>query len=61
MRPVLAPGAVQFEILSGYNPLPAKPAKTIAATKDADGDCAEVGVPTKRKRLRRASLPQRRW
>ena len=25
--PMVAPGAVQFEILSGYNPLPAKPAK----------------------------------
>jgi type IV pilus assembly protein PilN len=33
---VTAPGAVQFEILSGYNPLPAKPLKEVAA-KDGDG------------------------
>jgi type IV pilus assembly protein PilN len=30
------PGAVQFEILSGYNPLPAKPVKEISATKEAE-------------------------
>jgi type IV pilus assembly protein PilN len=30
-----APGAVQFEILSGYNPLPPKPAKEIAASRTA--------------------------
>jgi type IV pilus assembly protein PilN len=34
--PVTVPGAVQFEILSGYNPLPAKPAKEISATKEDD-------------------------
>ncbi len=34
--PVTAPGAVQFEILSGYNPLPAKPVKEISAAKDDD-------------------------
>lgn len=33
--PVVAPGAVQFEILSGYNPLPAK---TVKETKSADKD-----------------------
>jgi type IV pilus assembly protein PilN len=34
--PVTMPGAVQFEILSGYNPLPAKPVKeTKGAEKDA--------------------------
>jgi type IV pilus assembly protein PilN len=32
--PVTMPGAVQFEILSGYNPLPAKPVKETSATKD---------------------------
>jgi type IV pilus assembly protein PilN len=32
--PVTMPGAVQFEILSGYNPLPAKPAKEISAKED---------------------------
>jgi type IV pilus assembly protein PilN len=41
---MLAPGAVQFEILSGYNPLPPKPKET-AAAKDEDGDSAkEVAV-----------------
>jgi type IV pilus assembly protein PilN len=35
--PVVAPGAVQFEIWSGYNPLPAKPVKAAKSTdKDAD-------------------------
>jgi type IV pilus assembly protein PilN len=34
--PVTMPGAVQFEILSGYNPLPAKPVKELSATKDGD-------------------------
>jgi type IV pilus assembly protein PilN len=36
---MLAPGAVQFEILSGYNPLPAKP---VSATKDVDEDASKV-------------------
>jgi type IV pilus assembly protein PilN len=34
---MVAPGAVQFEILSGYNPLPAKPLKEVSANKDGDG------------------------
>jgi type IV pilus assembly protein PilN len=34
--PVTVPGAVQFEILSGYNPLPAKPVKEVSAAKDGD-------------------------
>jgi type IV pilus assembly protein PilN len=38
--PMLAPGAVQFEILSGYNPLPAKPA---SAAKGAEGDSPKAG------------------
>jgi len=33
---LLAPGAVQFEILSGYNPLPAKSEKEIVAAKDGE-------------------------
>jgi type IV pilus assembly protein PilN len=37
--PVLPPGAVQFEIWSGYNPLPANPVKTDVA-KDSDEDSA---------------------
>ena len=34
---LLAPGAVQFEILSGYNPLPAKGGKEGSAKKEGDG------------------------
>jgi type IV pilus assembly protein PilN len=37
---MLAPGAVQFEILSGYNPLPAKP---VSATKDVEGGSPKAG------------------
>jgi type IV pilus assembly protein PilN len=46
--PVLPPGAVQFEIWSGYNPLPAKPVKSNVA-KDADEDSASTGTVEKRK------------
>jgi type IV pilus assembly protein PilN len=42
--PVTMLGAVQFEILSGYNPLPAKPVKEISATKDSDSTKTAVGV-----------------
>jgi type IV pilus assembly protein PilN len=42
---MLAPGAVQFEILSGYNPLPAKTVKAVSAEKDEEGDSPkEVAV-----------------
>jgi type IV pilus assembly protein PilN len=40
--PVTVPGAVQFEILSGYNPLPAKTVKEISTTNDDDS--TKVGV-----------------
>jgi type IV pilus assembly protein PilN len=40
---LLAPGAVQFEILSGYNPLPAKPVKETSSAKD-EGDSPKVVV-----------------
>jgi type IV pilus assembly protein PilN len=33
----LAPGAVQFDVLSGYNPLPEKQVKEVSTSKDADG------------------------
>jgi type IV pilus assembly protein PilN len=52
--PVLPPGAVQFEILSGYNPLPAKP---VSATKDAVGDSPKVGT-TKKTATPKSSLPK---
>jgi type IV pilus assembly protein PilN len=38
---MVVPGAVQFEILSGYNPLPAKP----IVAKDAEGDGSKVAAP----------------
>jgi hypothetical protein len=41
---MLAPGAVQFEILSGYNPLPPKPVKEASAEKDDEGDSPKVAV-----------------
>ena len=44
---MLAPGAVQFEILSGYNPLPAKPVKEASADKDEDGDSPKEVVVKK--------------
>ena len=47
--PVTMPGAVQFEILSGYNPLPAKPVKEISATKDDDSTKAGVKKATRSK------------
>ena len=53
---VLAPGAVQFEILSGYSPLPAKP-KEVAATKDADGDGSKARV-MKQDMVRKSPLPR---
>ena len=51
--PVTMPGAVQFEILSGYNPLPAKPVKEIAAAKD-DGSTKAV----KKARPSKSTLPK---
>jgi type IV pilus assembly protein PilN len=52
--PMLAPGAVQFEILSGYNPLPAKP---VSATKDAEGDSPKAGE-TKKATPPKGSVPK---
>jgi type IV pilus assembly protein PilN len=51
---VLAPGAVQFEISSGYNPLPAKP---VLAAKDGESSSPKVGV-TKKKTAPKSSLPK---
>ena len=39
----LVPGAVQFEILSGYNPLPPKPPKEISPTKIAGDASPKTG------------------
>jgi type IV pilus assembly protein PilN len=44
---MLAPGAVQFEILSGYNPLPAKPVKEASTEKDDDSDSPKEVVVKK--------------
>ena len=54
--PVTMPGAVQFEILSGYNPLPAKPVKEISATKN--GDSTKVGVGAKKATPPKRSNPK---
>jgi type IV pilus assembly protein PilN len=54
---ILAPGAVQFEILSGYNPLPAKPVKEVAAKKDAEGDGSKARV-IKKDMVRKTPLPR---
>jgi type IV pilus assembly protein PilN len=48
---VAAPGAVQFEILSGYNPLP-KPVKETATAKDGDAGAPKAG-PAKKADVRR--------
>ena len=55
--PLLAPGAVQFEILSGYNPLPAKPAKEASATKDEEGDSPKAST-TKKSGHSKSALPK---
>ena len=46
--PVLPPGSVQFEIWSGYNPLPARVVKT-AAVKDTDEESVGGEVVQKQK------------
>jgi type IV pilus assembly protein PilN len=50
-----APGAVQFEILSGYNPLPSKP----IVVKDKDGDEPKVTAPKRAARPKSLSLSPR--
>jgi len=39
-----APGAVQFEILSGYNPLPPKPAKEPSTKEDREHESPKAGI-----------------
>jgi type IV pilus assembly protein PilN len=53
---MLAPGAVQFEILSGYNPLPAKPVKETSA-KDEDGD-SQKEIAVKKHASPKSGLPK---
>jgi type IV pilus assembly protein PilN len=60
VAPTLAPGAVQFEILSGYNPLPTKPVsatKGDSATKAAEGNSAKAGGAKKAATAKKA-LPK---
>ena len=48
---VTVPGAVQFDVLSGYNPLPERSTKDVAAKgkgDSAEGDSAAGGVKKKR-------------
>ena len=56
---VLAPGAVQFEILSGYNPLPAKSVKEGSAKKEEKGDAPKVHMTKKPSTPRGTPLPPR--
>jgi type IV pilus assembly protein PilN len=54
-----APGAVQFDVLSGYNPLPEKLVK-VTAGKDkngADGESPVGGVKKKRATAPKSALP----
>jgi type IV pilus assembly protein PilN len=51
--PVLPPGSVQFEIWSGYNPLPARVVKT-SAVKDTDEESVGGDVVQKQKNPRPA-------
>ena len=53
--PVTMPGAVQFEILSGYNPLPAKSEKEIAAAKNGELPKVKTERATSAKRLQSKS------
>lgn len=54
--PVLPPGAVQFEIWSGYNPLPAKPV-TAVAVRDEDESSPSTTAPVKKlKNPRRSQI-----
>ncbi len=46
--PMVAPGAVQFEILSGYNPLPAKPANAKSADARLDESDKLTGTKSNR-------------
>jgi type IV pilus assembly protein PilN len=49
---LMAPGAVQFDVLSGYNPLPEKSAKDVAAKGKggaAEGDSPADGVKKKKR------------
>jgi hypothetical protein len=52
---MLAPGAVQFEILSGYNPLPAKSGKEASTKKEADGAAKVAATGATRKAATRRS------
>jgi type IV pilus assembly protein PilN len=55
-----APGAVQFDVLSGYNPLPEKPMKDVAAKDKKDkGDATEgdSGAVKKKRTTPKSALP----
>jgi type IV pilus assembly protein PilN len=54
---VVAPGAVQFEILSGYNPLPLKPVKETSTTKKAESGSTKGGA-VKKRTSPKSSLPK---
>jgi type IV pilus assembly protein PilN len=57
----LAPGAVQFDVLSGYNPLPEKHVKEVSTAKDEDGAAEGDSTAATRKKARRtpkSALPK---
>jgi type IV pilus assembly protein PilN len=51
---MVVPGAVQFEILSGYNPLPAKPA-VVVKDKDVSEDEPKAAAPKRAARPKNLS------
>jgi type IV pilus assembly protein PilN len=58
---VMAPGAVQFDVLSGYNPLPEKSTKDVAAKGKggaAEGDSSADGVKKKRMTAPKGASPR---
>jgi type IV pilus assembly protein PilN len=59
--PVVTPGSVEFDILSGYNPLPATPAlkQTSSDVKGVKGSGARSPAPAKSQAGRRSALPSK--
>jgi type IV pilus assembly protein PilN len=47
----LPPGAVQFDVLSGYNPLPEKPVKEASKAKNADDTAGDSAAGEAKKKV----------
>jgi type IV pilus assembly protein PilN len=52
------PGAVQFDVLSGYNPLPEKRTKEVASAKDVDAAGDSVKRPRSSVKSSKRALPK---